>query len=51
LHRALELHIQPVDWARIQRHAMQLRFGWHEAAQSYHALYSQLLARSGTGSA
>ena len=48
LRRAFALHQRPAEWARVQRHAMQLRFDWEDAAQAYGMLYQQLVARSGT---
>jgi glycogen synthase len=46
--RAFTLHRHPADWARVQRHAMQLRFDWKVAAQAYRALYEQTAATPGT---
>lgn len=46
LRRAFALHRRPADWAAVQRHAMQLRFDWRDAARTYCRLYQQLLDRT-----
>lgn len=43
LRRAFTLARRPPQWAAVQRHAMQLRFDWQDAAQAYLALYQRLL--------
>ena len=48
LQRAFDLHRRPADWARAQRHAMQLRFDWKVAAQAYCSLYQRIAATPGT---
>lgn len=42
IERAFALHAQPDAWARVQRHAMQQRFDWDEAAVQYLSLYRSL---------
>ncbi|PVZ84599.1 glycogen synthase GlgA [Serratia sp. S1B] len=43
IRRALVLWSRPKHWRRIQRHAMNLDFGWHVAARDYLSLYQRLL--------
>lgn len=47
LRRAFALQHRPADWRAVQGHAMRLRFGWGDAAQSYLALYQRLLHDQG----
>jgi starch synthase len=51
MQRAFALHRRPADWARAQRHAMQLRFDWKVAAQAYCGLYQRVTATPGTACA
>lgn len=51
MQRAFALRDRPNDWARVQRHAMQLRFDWHDAANAYCALFRQIASSAGMGTA
>ena len=42
MQRAFALKQRAQDWTRVQRHAMQLRFDWQDAARSYQTLYKKL---------
>lgn len=48
LRRAFVLFRRPADWARVQRHAMSLRFDWSGAARHYVALYQSLRPAAGS---
>ena len=41
--RAFDLYRHPAKWAGVQRHAMALRFDWHDAALAYRNLFERLL--------
>jgi starch synthase len=41
--RAFVLWCRPTHWRHVQRHAMELDFGWQVAAQCYLSLYQRLL--------
>ncbi|MFZ7091519.1 glycogen synthase GlgA [Primorskyibacter sp. 2E233] len=42
--RLCDLYDAPKTWASLQRNAMKQPVGWETSAQSYHTLYSDLLA-------
>jgi starch synthase len=44
LRRAFTLWARPREWRAVQQRAMAQRFGWHESAQHYLALYRSILA-------
>jgi starch synthase len=44
LRRAFTLWARPRDWRAVQKRAMAQRFGWHEAAERYLALYREAQA-------
>ena len=48
LRRALHVHQNPKQWARLQNQGMKAQFSWDRSAQQYAAIYASLVHGSGT---